>query len=168
MYPGQWILGNDTASVISGLPCVKLRETQERSGRFVTSLFFFFVSSRATPSTYGGSQARGLIGATSATYTTAHNNAGSLTHWVRPGIEPSTSWFLVGFVSAAPRRELLNSLIYQILCFLFAHIFVSFKTEGLPCGSQHNDLVLLLQWLWLDLWLGKFHMLQVWPLVKIK
>ena len=35
----------------------------------------------------------------SATYTTAHGSAGSLTHWSRPGIEPATSWFLVGFVN---------------------------------------------------------------------
>ena len=34
------------------------------------------------------------IWATSATYTTAHGSAGSLTHWARPGIKPSTSWFL--------------------------------------------------------------------------
>ena len=26
---------------------------------------------------------------------------------MRPGIEPKISWFLVGFISAAPRRELL-------------------------------------------------------------
>ena len=61
--------------------------------------YFFFVFlpfSWATPTVYGGFQARGLIGAvatgltpqpqqhgiqaTSATYTTAHGNAGSLTH----------------------------------------------------------------------------------------
>ena len=35
------------------------------------------------------------IWAESETYTTAHSNAGSLTCWVRPGIEPSTSWLLV-------------------------------------------------------------------------
>ena len=74
---------------------------------------------RAMPMAYGGSQARGLIitvacwptpqpqqcqsWAASATYTTAHGNDGSLTHWVRPGIEPATSWFLVGFVSTAPQ-----------------------------------------------------------------
>ena len=47
------------------------------------------------------------IRAASATYTTVHGNAGSLlTHWVVPGIEPTTLWFPVGFVSAAPRREL--------------------------------------------------------------
>ena len=45
----------------------------------------------------------------SATYITAHGNAGSLTHWVRPGIEPATSWFLVGFISAALQWELPSS-----------------------------------------------------------
>ena len=63
------------------------------------SLFFFFclfAISWAAPVAYGGSQARGLIGAaatglhhhhsnvgfraTSATYTTAHGNTVSLTH----------------------------------------------------------------------------------------
>ena len=36
---------------------------------------------------------------TSGTYTTAHNNVGSLTHWVRPGIKPTSSWMLVGLVN---------------------------------------------------------------------
>ena len=45
----------------------------------------------------------------SATNTTAHSNAGSLTG---PGIEPTTSWFLVGFVSFVPQWELQPS------CFL--------------------------------------------------
>ena len=31
-------------------------------------------------------------------YTTAHGNAGSLTHWARPGIKPASSWILVRFV----------------------------------------------------------------------
>ena len=38
-----------------------------------------------------------------------HHSSGqhrSLTHWVRPGIKAATSWFLVRFISAAPRREL--------------------------------------------------------------
>ena len=56
------------------------------------------------------------IWAVSATYTTAHGNARSLTHWVRPGIKPATSWFLVGFVSTAPQRQLPTS--HQILIFL--------------------------------------------------
>ena len=58
----------------------------------VVFLSFFFFLPMPTPAAYGGSQARGLIGAvahglhhsqqrriwtTSATYTTAHGNAGS-------------------------------------------------------------------------------------------
>ena len=34
------------------------------------------------------------------------DNTRSLTHWARPGMEPTTSWLLVGFVSTAPQREL--------------------------------------------------------------
>ena len=87
---------------------------------FVFICFCFF---RAALRACGGSQARGSnqsyscqptpqpqpcrIRATSATSTTAHGNARSLTHWARSGIEPTISWFLVRFISAAPQRELL-------------------------------------------------------------
>ena len=63
---------------------------------FCLVFFVFFAISWAAPAAYGGSQVRGLIGAIapvlrqepqqlgiramSATYTTAHSNAGSLTH----------------------------------------------------------------------------------------
>ena len=64
---------------------------------FFFFLLVFFVFSRATPTVYGGSQTRELIGAVaacllqshtqqfgiraaSATYSTAHGNLGSLTH----------------------------------------------------------------------------------------
>ena len=73
-------------------------------------LLLFFCLFRAVPEAYGSSQARGWIGAvavslshshsqsqiwvTSATYTIAHGNARSLTHWTGPGIEPSSSWIL--------------------------------------------------------------------------
>ena len=53
-------------------------------------LFYLFAFARAAPMAYGGSLARGLIGAVatgqcqnhsnSGSYTTAHSNAGSLTH----------------------------------------------------------------------------------------
>ena len=36
------------------------------------------------------------IWASSATYTTAHGNPGSLTHWEKPGIEP-LSWCILGY-----------------------------------------------------------------------
>ena len=82
----------------------------------------FFLLFRAALEAYGGSQARSGTGAAAAglhhshssvesgpplTYTTAHSsNTRSLTHCVRPGIEPATSWFAVRFVSAAPQWEL--------------------------------------------------------------
>ena len=46
------------------------------------------------------------IQVTSSTYTTPHSNTRSLTYWVRPRIEPATSWFLIRFVSTVPWREL--------------------------------------------------------------
>ena len=39
------------------------------------------------------------IQALSATFVETHGNARSLTHWARPGIEPPSSWILVGFVT---------------------------------------------------------------------
>ena len=45
------------------------------------------------------------IWAASRTDTTAHGNVRSWTHSARPGIEPSTSWFLVGFISTGPWWE---------------------------------------------------------------
>ena len=68
--------------------------------------FFFFVFVfRAAPAAYGGSQARGPVGAVDASLHHSHSNAGSLTHRVRPGVESSSSRILVRFVSAAPRRN---------------------------------------------------------------
>ena len=59
-------------------------------------------------------------------YTTAHGNPGSLTHWVRPGIKPVASWFLVGFISAAPRWELLPKIlnILEPICMTFLKSYV--------------------------------------------
>ena len=59
------------------------------------------------------------IQAVSATYTTAHNNDRSFSHWVRPGIEPTSSWILVRFLSAEPWQELL-------VCFSWSHLFFCF------------------------------------------
>ena len=56
------------------------------------------------------------IRAASVTYTTAQGNARFLTHWVRPGIEPTTSRFLVRFISAVPQWELL--FCFAFVCLL--------------------------------------------------
>ena len=77
----------------------------------------------ATPSAHGSSQARGFnqpvpqlqqhrIRAMSVTCTTAHGKAGSLTYWVRPGIEPTSSWILVGFITAETQRNSLKTFFY--------------------------------------------------------
>ena len=43
----------------------------------------------------------------SLTYTTAQGNSRSLSHRVRPGFEPASSWTLVGFASSELQGELL-------------------------------------------------------------
>ena len=50
----------------------------------------------------------GWIGAAAASLHHSYSNTGSFTHWARPGIEPSSSWILVRFVSTAPQWEFLN------------------------------------------------------------
>ena len=76
------------------------------------------------------SQPRQLrVQATSATHTTPHGNAGSLTHRVRPGVKLPSSWVLFGLVSTEPQWEL------QIYLF---PVFPTFSlTEGYQlCGLQ--------------------------------
>ena len=65
-------------------------------------IYLFILLFRATPVAYGGSQYRGPVRATAAGLCQSHSNAGSLTHRARPGIEPSSSWMLVTFLSATP------------------------------------------------------------------
>ena len=84
------------------------------------SLFFFFGLFRATPAVYGVSQATGRIRAMAAglchchsssgsepclSYTTAHSDARSLTHWELQGIKLMSSWILVGFATTEPQWE---------------------------------------------------------------
>ena len=89
---------------------------------FVLFCFLFlFLLFKAAPAAYGSSQARSWIGAvaaglgpqkqqcriqaTSLTYSAAPSNARSLAHWVRPGIKPTSSWILVGFVTCWAATE---------------------------------------------------------------
>ena len=106
---------------------------------------FFLAFFRAAPLAYGSSQAGGRIVASavslghshsnatseSGTYTTAHGNAGSLTYWVRPGIEPATSWILVVFINCwatkeTPTFSLLLIWLDLLLPFFFLLVFLSF------------------------------------------
>ena len=77
---------------------------------FLFHFFFGFLSFgllRAAPKAYGDSHVRGPIGSVATGLHPSHTNIRSLTHWVGPGIESAISWFLVGFVSAAPQLESL-------------------------------------------------------------
>ena len=60
------------------------------------SLFCLF---RANSMTHGNFQARGQIGATSQLQPPQLSSSGFLTHWVRPGTEPASSWILVAFLT---------------------------------------------------------------------
>ena len=52
------------------------------------------------------------IQAASVNYTTAHGDARSWSHWARPGIEPTSSCILVGFVTAEPQWELTDICLF--------------------------------------------------------
>ena len=97
-----------------------------------SSVFSFpFSFFRAIPVEYGSSQAGGPIRASAAglhhihsntgsdPYTTAHGNAGSLTHQVGPRIELAFSWILVRYVTTEPiwRSPLVYLLLENILIF---------------------------------------------------
>ena len=50
--------------------------------------------------------------AMSGAYTTAQGNAGSPTHRARPGIEPVSSWILVGFLWDVPQWEIQKFCVF--------------------------------------------------------
>ena len=61
------------------------------------------------------------IRAVSVIYSTAHSNARPLTHWTRSGIKPTSSWKLVGFISAEPQWE----LPLQVILVMAAQFFIN-------------------------------------------
>ena len=88
---------------------------------------FFF---RAAPMAYGSCQARCRIRPVATGLHHSHSNAGSelhlqptpqlmampsLTHWEKPGIEPASSWFLVGFITTEPQWELHSTVLFWLL-----------------------------------------------------
>ena len=75
---------------------------------FVFVCLFVFCFFRAAPEAHEVPQQH-RIRAASATYTTAHGNGGSLTHWARPGMESLSSWLLVRFATDKPQWELQGS-----------------------------------------------------------
>ena len=86
-------------------------------------LFIYWLF-RAAPVAYVGSQARGRIRAVVAGLRHSHcntrsepylrPNARSLTQWMRPGMEPSSSWMPVRFVSAETWWELRKKNFFKL------------------------------------------------------
>ena len=87
---------------------------------------------------YGISQVRDRIEAAAGGLCHSHSNAkykpplkltpeltettGSLTHWVRPGIEPESSCILAGFVTTEPQQDLPQLLVlYVKKTFVFSY-----------------------------------------------
>ena len=115
---------------------------------YFLSAFFF----RAEPAAYGGSQARGLIGATAArlhlpAYTTAtetwdlsrvcslhHRNAGSLTHWARPGIESEPYVYQSGLFLLRHDRNSSFGFLESGTDFKYFHL----PLNNFPQGAGNN------------------------------
>ena len=108
---------------------------------YIYIYIFFFLSFRAAPIAYGSFQARGPIGAAAAGIHHGHSSGGSelhlwptpqlmaMPHWGRPGIEPTSSRMLVGFVTAEPQQEL------PIFLFLMTDTHLLWKIKTL---EKHN------------------------------
>ena len=103
-------------------------------------MYLFICFFRATLTVCGSSQTRGRIGATAAGLHRSHSNTGSLTHWARPGIEPTSSWILLSLLTTEPWRELLNStfsLKWELTLF-FIIIFVKNTLPNQHKGTKFN------------------------------
>ena len=76
------------------------------------------------------------IQAKSVIYTTAHSNAGSLTHWMMSGIEPASSWILIRLVTCWPQWELPLSFYFKLN---YSSFRSSVWLSGTNPTSNHED-----------------------------
>ena len=81
----------------------------------------------------------------SATYTSAHGNAGSFTHWTRSGTEPASSWILVGFVNHRATTGTPTN-IFNIPNFLFpqSSYCSTSRPSGIPFLKTWDIFLLLI------------------------
>ena len=93
--------------------------------------------------------------AESATYTTAHSNARSLTHWVRPGIQPMSLWILVGFVNprattGTPSKSIFVRKISRQSLPLHLHMYLNEQRKNMEwykiLGNGFQECGLLSVW----------------------
>ena len=81
----------------------------------------------------------GIYSVTAAGLCHSHSNAGSVTHWVRPGIKPESSWFLVRFVSTL--RHDRNSWFLFPLCLIMAFLLLlAVMKLGIEWKHSHLQL----------------------------
>ena len=79
--------------------------------------------------------------------TIAHVNAGSLTHWVRPGIEPAFSWIIVGFITHwATRGTPSGTSLLAASCYLCLVTELEEKRGGLYCWVDPEENQRGLSW----------------------
>ena len=109
-FPGGLVIEeSDIVVAVAQVPSLtwELLYARDAAKMIQNFAFFFSFFLKTAPVAYGSSQARGSnrsyscrptpqpqqhwIQAESKTYTTAYGNAGSLTHWVRPWMEPISS-----------------------------------------------------------------------------
>ena len=58
--------------------------------------------------------------------------------WARPGMEPATSWFLVGFISTAPQWERLPTFsLYNMVC-VHTHTHTHTLPPSMAWSSLHG------------------------------
>ena len=74
------------SNIFWNITCIYQVNGWSREPKNFILLLLFFVFSRATPMAYGGSQARGLVGAFAAGLRQSHSNVGSEPH-LRPTLQ---------------------------------------------------------------------------------
>jgi len=65
----------------------------------------------------------------------------SLTHWLRPGIKPVSSWILVRFATTEPQWERLHLFLFYFLLLFFIFLSFSRATPMAHAGSQARCLI---------------------------
>ena len=83
------------------------------------------------------------IWAASVTYTKAHGNTGSLIHWVRPGIEPASSWLLIRFLTHWATMAMLMELVFVSASFMFGEEGLARVGRDLSVWKQGNHSLCL-------------------------
>ena len=82
------------------------------------------------------------IQASSATYTRAHGNTGSPTHWVSAGIESASSWILRDlFLLSHNRNSLSNFLEVLKSTVSFTSVLSKSNTHQIPYFSEFGSYI---------------------------